>query len=190
MTVLRIEGYVIVSADGMLATADRVMPDTLKYEGDQRFFNAALDQVELVVHGRHSFEDQPNSPRRRRVVLSRSVAGLAPDPGNARATLWNPAGASFAQACDAAGATAGTVAIIGGPAVFAMFLGRYDTFWLSRAPHVRIPGGLGAFPGVPELSIDDILANSGLRPQHQRLLDEAAGVTVTAWRRDGRQLSE
>ena len=32
---LRIEGYVIVSADGMLANADRVMPGQLKFEGDK-----------------------------------------------------------------------------------------------------------------------------------------------------------
>ena len=35
----------------------------------------------------------------------------------------------------------GTVAIIGGPAVFEMFMDRYDTFWLSQAPRVRLPGG-------------------------------------------------
>ena len=38
---LRIDGYVIVSADGMLANAQNVMPDELKFEGDKRFFTAA-----------------------------------------------------------------------------------------------------------------------------------------------------
>ena len=42
MSTLRIKGYVIVSADGMLANADRVMPDALKFKGDQEFFNAGL----------------------------------------------------------------------------------------------------------------------------------------------------
>ena len=54
MSALRIEGYVIVSADGMLANADRVMPDELKFKGDQEFFNAALDSADLIVHGRRS----------------------------------------------------------------------------------------------------------------------------------------
>jgi len=49
MSVLRIEGYVIISADGMLANSDRVMPDALKFEGDQSFFNAALDSADLIV---------------------------------------------------------------------------------------------------------------------------------------------
>ena len=66
MTRLRIDGYVIVSADGMLADAGRVMPNELKFEGDKRFFTAALDSADLIVHGRNSYEDQPNSARRKR----------------------------------------------------------------------------------------------------------------------------
>ena len=66
MPALRIEGYVIVSADGMLADARNVMPDELKFEGDKAFFTAALDRADLILHGRNSYEDQPNSPRRRR----------------------------------------------------------------------------------------------------------------------------
>ncbi len=96
---LRIEGYVIVSADGMLANADRVMPDELKFEGDKKFFTAALDRVDLIVHGRHSLEGQPNSPRRKRIILTRRVGAIAPDPSNPKATLWNPAGAAFEAAC-------------------------------------------------------------------------------------------
>src|ERR1700729_1614917 len=128
MAGLHIEGYVIVSADGMLANADHVMPEELKFEGDKRFFTAALDRAELIVHGRHSYEDQPNSPRRKRIVLTRTIGAIAPDPSNPQGTLWNPAGASFEAACDRAGVGAGTVAIIGGPDVFGMFMDRYDTF--------------------------------------------------------------
>src|SRR5260370_24051173 len=137
MWALRIEGHVVVAAHGMLANADRGMADALKFKGDQEFFNAALDRVNLIVHGRHSFEGQPNSPKRKRVILTSKTAALAPDPSNPNATLWNPAGAKFEQACDYAGVASGTVAIIGGPEVFGMFLDRYDTFWLSPALHLR-----------------------------------------------------
>src|SRR5712671_4442919 len=119
---LRIEGYVIVSADGMLASADRVMPDQLKFEGDKKFFSAALDRADLIVHGRHSHEGQPNSPRRKRIILTRTIGATAPDPTNPNALLWNPQGASFEAACQRAGMVSGTVAIIGGPSVFAMFM--------------------------------------------------------------------
>ena len=183
MTTPRIEGYVIVSADGMLANADHVMPGELKFEGDKQFFSAALDRADLIVHGRHSYEDQPNSPQRTRIIVTRTVGAVAPDPSNPRATLWNPAGATFESACDHAGVHSGTIAIIGGPDVFGMFMDRYDTFWLSLAPQVRLPGGEPCFPGVPRQSPREILAAHGMRAGEAQILDHANGVSVTPWRR-------
>jgi hypothetical protein len=185
MALLRIDGYVIVSADGMLANADRVMPKELKFEGDKRFFTEALDHADVIVHGRNSSEDQPNSPRRKRIVLTRRVGSLAPDPSNPRATLWNPAGASFEAACEQAAVHGGTAAIIGGPYVFEMFMDRYDTFWLSLAPRVELPDGEPCFPGVPAQTPQQILAAHGLAAGEPRMLDPADGVTVTPWRRIG-----
>jgi hypothetical protein len=183
MSALRIEGYVIVSADGMLANSERVMPEALRFEGDKRFFTSALDRADLIVHGRHSFEDQPNSALRTRIILTRATGSLARDSSNARATLWNPAGASFEAACEHSGVDSGTVAIIGGPGVFAMFLDRYDTFWLSQAPHVRLPDGVPCLPGVPARSPQAILAAHGLVPDAAETLDAAHDVSVTPWRR-------
>ena len=183
MPARRIEGYVIVSADGMLADASGVMPETLKFEGDKQFFNAALDRADLIVHGRHSHEGQPNSPQRKRIVVTRTIAGIADDPSNPKATLWNPANASFEAACGHAGVHAGTIAIIGGPDVFDMFLDRYDTFWLSQAAKVRLPGGEPVFSGVPRQTPQEVLAHHGLRPGHGQILDGPGGVTVTPWQR-------
>ncbi|MBS0529301.1 MAG: dihydrofolate reductase, partial [Proteobacteria bacterium] len=136
---LRIDGYVIVSANGMLADASHVMPDVLKFEGDHAFFTAGLDRADVIVHGRNSFEDQPNSARRKRIWVTQRVRDVAPHPENPKAILWNPAGAAFEDACARIGVRGGTAAIIGGPAVFGMFLDRYDTFWLSEAPRVSLP---------------------------------------------------
>jgi hypothetical protein len=111
------------------------------------------------------------------------VTGTSPDPANPRATLWNPAGTSFETASAEAGVTSGTVAIIGGPSVFDMFMDRYDTFWLSQAPHVRLPDGEACFPGVPARSPQAILAGHGLIPGPAEMLDAAHDVTVTPWRR-------
>lgn len=180
---LRIDGYVIVSADGMLANADGVMPDELKFEGDKRFFSAALDRADLIVHGRNSQEEQPNSPGRRRIILTRAIGAVAPDPSNPMATLWNPAGASFEAACAEAGARSGTLAVIGGPDVFDMFMDRYDTFWLSLAPQVKLPGGQPCFPGVPARTPQEILRMHGMRPGEIQMLDQGEGVSVTPWRR-------
>ena len=183
MTGFRIEGYVIVSADGMLADASHVMPESLKFEGDKQFFNAALDRADLIVHGRHSHEGQPNSPRRKRVIVTRTVANLAADPSNPKAVLWNPAGASFEAACARAGVQAGMIAIIGGPVVFDMFLDRYDTFWLSQAPNVHLPGGEPVFSGVPRQTPQQILADHGLKAGERQILDAANDVTATPWQR-------
>ena len=180
---LRIEGYVIVSGDGMLANAQNVMPEELKFEGDKRFFNAALDRADLIVHGLHSHEQQPNSPQRKRIVLTRNIAATAADPSNPKALLWNPAGASFEMACDAAGVRSGLVAIIGGPQVFDIFMDRYDTFWLSVAPNARLPDGKPCFPGVPARTPQQILAAHGLKPGKAEILDAADEVSVTPWRR-------
>jgi dihydrofolate reductase len=180
---LHIEGYVIVSADGMLANADHVMPIELKFDGDKQFFTAALDRADLIVHGRHSYEDQPNSLLRKRIVLTRKIGAIASDPSNPKATLWNPAGAAFEAACDFAGVRSGTVAIIGGPEVFGMFLDRYDTFWLSQAPKVRLPDGERCFPGVLAHGPEEILAAHGLKAGDAQILDPADDVSVTPWRR-------
>jgi dihydrofolate reductase len=179
----RIEGYVIVSAEGMLADADGVMPDSLKFDGDAKFFSAALDRVDLIVHGRNSHEGQPNSQKRRRIIVTRAVETTAPDPSNPNATLWNPAGVPFEAACAAAGVTTGTIAIIGGPDVFDMFMDRYDTFYLSQAPHVHVTGGQGCFPGVPGRTPQQVLAAHGLKAAEREMLEPELGVSVTAWRR-------
>ncbi len=181
----RIEAYVIVSSDGMLAKGDGVMPDELKFDADKAFFSAALDRADLIVHGRNSQEDHPNSPQRRRIIVTRKVASLATDPDNPRAILWNPAGSRFEAACEFAGVQAGRIAVIGGPAVFDLFMDRYDTFWLSQATHVRLPGGAPCFSGVPARSPQQVLAAHGLKPGEPQILDAANDVTVTPWRRSG-----
>lgn len=178
-----IVGCAIVSADGMLADSSHIMPVSLKFDADQTFFNDTLERADLIVHGRNSYEDQPNSLKRRRIILTRRIAALDADPHNPNATLWNPAGASFEDACARAGVKTGRIAIIGGTDVFGMFLDRYDTFFLSRAPNVRLPGGVPVFPGVPGDAPQDIMARHGLRPDTTQTLDAANGVTLTPWLR-------
>jgi dihydrofolate reductase len=179
----RIEGYAIVSADGMLANAAGVMPDALKLEADQRFFAHGLDGVDAVAHGAHSHEQQPHSHLRRRLILTRRVPALAADPSNEKALKWNPAGASFEQAWAALGVPDGSLAVIGGTDVFGMFLRRYDVFHLTRAPAVRLPGGRPVFPQVPQHTPDEVLASHGLKPDPPRVLDAGNDLSVTSWRR-------
>jgi dihydrofolate reductase len=178
-----IEGYAIVSDDGMLANSLGVMADSLKFKADHDFFERSLDGVDLVVQGRHSHEHQAASALRPRLILTRKVPTLGPDPFNAKARLWNPAGASFEEALAAIGGPAKRIAIVGGTEAFGLFLDRYDVFFLSRAPGVWLPNGRPVFPGVPDRSPEEIMASHGLRAAQKQILDEVQGIAVTAWRR-------
>jgi dihydrofolate reductase len=181
----QIEGYAIASVDGMLAASDGLMPDSLKIEADQRFFEASLDRSALVVHGRMSYEGQPNSPRRKRLILTRKVASVAQDPSNPNAKFWNPAGLSFAEAAAYAGCEGGAVAILGGPDVYSLFLKLgYDVFYLCRAPAVRLPGGVPVFAeGRKGEETESTLASAGLKPGPLQTL--GPGVTLVEWTPEG-----
>lgn len=167
----------------MLANAAGIMPNQLKFEADQRFFERGLDGVDVVVHGRHSHEQQRRSDLRRRLILSRQIQSLAADPSNKKAMFWNPAGATLEQALMVLDVAACSMGVIGGTDVFSMFLGRYDAFHLSRAANVRLPGGRPVFSEVPTRTPEEVLASHGLEPGPQQLLDATNGLTLVSWHR-------
>lgn len=177
----RIEGYAIASADGMIADATGLMPESLKIEADQRFYLEALDRVAVVAHGRLSHECHPDSHRRRRLILTRRIPALAPDPDSPNTWLWNPAGATLEEACAAVGCESGAIAVAGGTEVFSLFLKiGYDDFYLARAVNARLPGGVpvfsqGRFGQPPE----DVLREAGLKPVEIRRLDD--DVSLVKW---------
>src|SRR5262245_658471 len=181
-----IEGYAIVSADDMLADASRRIPPAMVVKADQDFFQDSLDQAAVVVHGRHSHEGgRPRADKRRRLLVTTRVDALGDDPVHPRSLLWNPKGATLAQAWAKLGAPDGMLAVIGGPEVYGMFLASgYDKFHLSQAPRVRIPGGLPLFPEIgPGRTAEDLLASHGLKPGPRQVLDAAAAVTLITWTR-------
>jgi len=159
------------------------MPDSLKFEADQHFFERGLDGVDVVVHGRHSHEHQPHSHLRRRLILTRQIAALAVDPSHEKALFWNPAGASFEDALAALGTPEASVGVVGGTDVFELFLDRFDFFHLSRALGVRLPGGRPVFPGVPHQTPEDVLTTHGLAPGQRQVLDPAKGLMIVSWQR-------
>lgn len=183
--VCRIEGFAIVSADGHIADHSAHMPDILKNDEDQRFFDTALDRADLLVHGRHSHEGHSNSDQRRRLILTRRTPGIAPHPEIPNAMFWNPAGVTFKAACAALGFAGGLVAILGGPEVYSLFLDiGYDCFHLSRSRDVSLPGGLPVFVhGRHGGPAEEALSRAGLVPGPEKVLDDAKGVTLVNWSR-------
>jgi dihydrofolate reductase len=180
---LRFEGCAIVSADGMLADASGNQPPELIVEKDKQFFDAKLDGAALIVHGRNSHEGQRNSPNRKRLYATRKVTALEPHPSNPNAVRWNPAGATIEQAAAWLGVETGLVAVIGGTEIFDLFLDRYDVFWLTLAPRVRLAGGVPVFSGVPDVTAGQILQRHGLTVAETRLLDASQDISLIKWAR-------
>jgi dihydrofolate reductase len=180
----RIEGYAIISADGMIAGGDGTMPESIRNDADQRFFQAELDRAAVIVHGRHSHEGGPRAARRKRLILTRQIASIARDRSNPNARLWNPAGAPLKAAVATFGPLEGAVAVIGGTDVFGLFLPLYEAFHLTRVDHVQIPGGRPVFPGVDRHSTPEaLLERQGLKRGRRREIDAAAGIALTTWER-------
>jgi dihydrofolate reductase len=180
----RIEGFAIVSADGMLADATGVQPDVLRIDADQKFFRANLARADVLAHGRNSGEGGPQAASKLRLILTRKIAALVRDKQNPNILHWNPAGASLEQAWQMLAPKGGVLAIIGGTDVFGHFLEHgYDVFYLSRVPGAQLPGGRPVFPEVPARTPEDLLASHGLRPDPPTTLDTKSGTTLVAWRR-------
>ncbi len=177
-----VEGHAITSADGMIAAADGTMPPELHSEADWRLFQAALDDSVLVVLGRIGHARHPN-PGRSRLVLTRSVADLSPDPSDQHATFWNPAGMEIAAVLDRLGISEGTVAVTGGTGTFDHFLPFYDRFVLSEVRGLTLPGGIPCFSkDHPRF----VLPGAGLEPRDMEIIDR--GVLQTHWVRAEKRL--
>jgi dihydrofolate reductase len=182
---LAIEGYAIVSADGMIADRNGHMPDGLKHEPDARFFREGLDSAALVVHGRHSHEQQgPRSDRRQRLVVTDRIRAFSAHASIPNAWMWNPSSMPFEKACREIGVTEGKVAVIGGTGVFGLFLKiGFDTFHLSRAGKLLLQGGRPVFPDVPAKTPEQVLTEHVLKAGALQVLDAGAAVTLVSWRR-------
>jgi hypothetical protein len=174
---LTIVGHAILSADGMISAADGTMPPQMRNDADWRRFQAALDASALVVVGREGHRRHAN-PGRRRLVFTSGVAAFAPDPEDARATLFNPRGAALEDVLGALGVTRGTIAVTGGTRVFDYFLPRFSRFVLAEAQLLVLPGGRPCFAGGQPAAV---LARAGLRPETFEVIDPAAAVTETVW---------
>jgi dihydrofolate reductase len=176
-------GYAIVSTDGMIADSTGLMPNSLIFDSDKEFFERELNRADIVVQGRNSYEYQTESLSRRRLTLTRKIAALEPDPKFLNGFFWNPGGASLEEACQALGVAEGTIAILGGPYVYNVFLeDGFDAFYLCRAANVTLPGGVSVFPQISaDRTPEDVLKQLGYEAGPVETLDEANGVTCVIW---------
>lgn len=170
---ISIEGYAIVSRNGMLAGADGLMPNSLKFEDDQKFLDEEMDKAALIIHGKKSHEFQDNSHKRRRLLLTRSGAPFTTTPIEPNTWLWSPEATKFSDVCKALGVTSGVVAILGGTAAYDMFLPAYAKFHLAMAMRVDLPGGVPVFSAVREGNPPvAVLQAAGMKMSDQAYLDK------------------
>jgi dihydrofolate reductase len=182
---IQIEGYAIVSEDGMVADENGVMPSGLIVEADQKFLSDKLDRADFLVHGRHSHESQQLSGNRRRLIASRTIEAIESSDEHPNALLWNPAGLSLEEAADMLGISQGKAAILGGPEIYSLFLPRYDVFHLSRVGDLKVTGGRPLFHNTGTSSPEEALRANNLIDIEQQHLDEEGRVTLTTWYRQG-----
>jgi len=178
----RIEGYAVISKEGMIARSDGSFPEEIKIPADHEFYQSSLDRAAAVANGRHSAEGGPKEKLRRRIILTRRINGVVPDPKNSQAILWNPGSAPFEEAWQRLGIADGILAVVGGTDVFGLFLGiGYDAFFLSRTD-ASIPRGRPVFPGVGKgVTPEEIMKKYGLVLRDTRMLDPDTNPRVEEW---------
>lgn len=182
MPPVEIHGYAIVSDNDRITDGNGDTPEALRHKADWIYFQGALDESFLTVLGRLGHEGNPNPKGRRRLILSSSSRGIEPRPDG---WWWNPARVSWAEAIVTVLPNGGRVAVPGGRQVFDFFLDiGYDAFHLARAEGVVIPDGGAVFSRCDTgESAEAVLASGALRPGPRQILDSAAPVSLTVWRR-------
>jgi dihydrofolate reductase len=178
----RIEGYAVISREGMIATSDGKFPEAIKIPADHAFYQSAVDRASAVANGRHSAEGGPKERERRRIVLTRRVDLITPDPDNPQAILWNPATAPFDEAWGRLGIEDGVLAVVGGTETFGLFLTiGYDVFYLTRTD-ASVPRGRPVFPGVgTTTTAEEVMSKAGLVHKGTRMLDASVNCRVEEW---------
>jgi hypothetical protein len=179
---IEIHGYAIVSANDCIADSHGATPQSLRNEADWTYFQRELDRAGLVALGRLGHEANPNIRGRRRLVLSSAARGLEQRDD---AWWWHPAEISWREAAAKLLPNGGFVAVPGGQPVFDLFMAiGYQAFHLSRAHGVFLEGGRSVFADCDRgLTAEAVLSGAGLRSGAEEIIDAAAHVTLTIWRR-------
>lgn len=183
MTII-FKGYAIASSDGFIADRDGHMPDALRFEADWGYFQAALDEADITLLGRHTHQAAPNTKHRRRLVVSRGARAVIQEDAE---TWWvNPrdvtpaAAAAVVSGASAPGASK-TIAVVGGTGVFGWILdeGGYDEFHLTLAHHVRLGAGRPLFDNAAGLDAAlETLKRQGHDVVERSWFDEEAGLEL------------
>ena len=181
MQPIEIHGYAIVSDDDMIADDTDQVPASLRNPVDWEQYQAAQARSALVVFARVSHQNEPNTRGDRRLVVTRSVAGLEQ---RRRRLVVESGGGALGRSRRQAAAEGGEVAACGGQGVFDLFLGAYHVFHLARARGVTLRGGRKIFSACEAgETAEAVLQRHGMRHAERIELDAVQKVEMNLWRK-------
>lgn len=173
--------YAIASDDDRIANAKGELPPELMNDADWRYFQEELDRCDFTLLGRLSHEAASNLRKRKRIIMSSRVVGLEK---RADGWWWNARNMEWAAVAAELLPQGGRVGVPGGQAAFDYFLPLMSAFHLSRAHRVTLPGGRGLFASVERgETAESVLRHAGFAADPAIVIDKAAGVDLTVWRR-------
>ena len=170
-------------------SAQRYSIATLKFGADKRFFERELLRVDVVVHGRHSHEQQPHSHLRQRLIVTGRIAALAADPSNGRAMFWNLGVRRSTKPLAALGALDRRVGVMGGAISSVSSSISVTSSQYAGAARAAAPRPVG-FPGRPRADARRGACQACARPRGPAAARSFAGLAVQASIRSLGQLTQ
>ena len=131
-----LHGYAMTCRNDCIATSTGEIPDALQFAIESKRYQSLLDSCAAVIMGRRAHESIPNTQRRIRTIMTRSVTALEHGEGGWR---WNPATMSLDNMMRMVCASGGRVAVNGGQTALEHFIETgLETLHVCRAEPWRV----------------------------------------------------
>lgn len=142
-------GHAIVSSNFCIADSKGNMPESLKSETDWNMFQSDLDNSDLIILGRKSFEKY-SAPKRFRLVPTSSLSGYLKEED---LIFFNPKDISIRQILATLDLFPKKIAIAGGSHVYELVFKDffYTEFHLSIKSNLVMPNGVPVLNGVENI---------------------------------------
>lgn len=143
-------GHAIVSSNFCIADSQGNMPESLKSETDWNMFQSDLDNSDLIILGRKSFEKY-SAPKRFRLVPTSSLSGYLKEED---LIFFNPKDISIRKILTALDFFPKKIAIAGGRLVYELVFKDffYTEFHLSIKSNFVMPNGVPILNGVENIT--------------------------------------
>ncbi len=163
-------GHAIISQDCYIADSTGSMPFSLRSVADWKLFQEDLNNSDLVVMGRSSYEKFPNN-KRNRLIPTSQVSGYQMDD---EICYFNPNDTPIDEVLLKYETYPEKIAIAGGQRVYQLIFEQfiYTEFHLSIKEGLKINEGVHMLKGLLELDdIDNYMKKNRMYQSDRRRLD-------------------